>query len=259
MSGPIARVISVMTGEPTPTPADGDTPVTESGPSAPVAPSGTPADAGESGGIRGFLDAHHDLSKMVREARRFSINLPLIGKVAVPQPKQLAFYGVLAGLAAAGAIEWPVAVTLGLGVAVTTRAQQNAAPPRQPALTAGPTVITAPSVVVVEAEAYPPAIIETDEPNVVATTDDSPAADEPSPRKTPQKRAPAKNTAAAAKKAPVKKAAAKKSAVKKSAAKKSAVKKVTAKKVAAKKAPAEKTPAEKAPAKKAGPDDATPE
>ena len=42
-----------------------------------------------------FVATHHDVSKLVREAQKFSINLPIIGKVSVPPPRQLAVYGVI--------------------------------------------------------------------------------------------------------------------------------------------------------------------
>lgn len=68
-----------------------------------------------------FLSSHRDASEVVRRAQRFSVRLPLIGKVTVPPPDQLAFYGVLGVLAGVGAIEWPVAVAIGVGQAVVAR------------------------------------------------------------------------------------------------------------------------------------------
>jgi xanthosine utilization system XapX-like protein len=54
----------------------------------------------------------------VREARSFALNLPVLGKVQVPRPEQLAFYGALGALAAVEIIEWPVALVLGVGHAL---------------------------------------------------------------------------------------------------------------------------------------------
>lgn len=70
---------------------------------------------------RSWAASHRDVSRLVREAERFSVRLPVVGKVAVPRPEQMAFYGALGVLAAVELIDWPVAVALGVGHAVTTR------------------------------------------------------------------------------------------------------------------------------------------
>ncbi|OBF47027.1 hypothetical protein A5778_26230 [Mycolicibacterium monacense] len=124
---------------------------------------------------RSFLSSHRDASELVRRAQRFSVRLPLIGQVTVPPPDQLAFYGVLGVLAGVGAIEWPVAVAIGVGQAVVAR-HVNGEP---------------------QAATRP-------------TADDAPQARTAPAKKAPAKRAPAKKPPA--KKAPAKKAAAKKSA-----------------------------------------------
>ncbi|MDN0194677.1 hypothetical protein [Streptomyces sp. S.PNR 29] len=41
----------------------------------------------------------------------------------LPSPRKLAFYGILGGMAAAGALAWPVAVTVGAATEVITREQ----------------------------------------------------------------------------------------------------------------------------------------
>ncbi|MCV7083174.1 hypothetical protein, partial [Mycolicibacterium insubricum] len=74
---------------------------------------------------RSFVDEHRDISKLVQQAERFSIQLPLVGRVAVPSPKQLAFYGALGALAVFEVIDWPVAVAVGVGHLVTTRTLAN--------------------------------------------------------------------------------------------------------------------------------------
>ncbi len=51
----------------------------------------------------------------IREAEAFAVDLPVIGKVAVPRPEQLAYYGGLALLAAFEIIDWPVAVAVAAG------------------------------------------------------------------------------------------------------------------------------------------------
>jgi len=70
---------------------------------------------------RSLMSAQREASKRVAEARRFSVRLPLIGTVRVPPPDQLAFYGVLGGLAVVELIDWPVALAMGLGSALVAR------------------------------------------------------------------------------------------------------------------------------------------
>ncbi len=70
---------------------------------------------------RSLLSGQRDASKRVAEARRFSVRLPLVGTVRVPPPDQLAFYGVLGGLAVLELIDWPVALAMGLGSALVAR------------------------------------------------------------------------------------------------------------------------------------------
>jgi xanthosine utilization system XapX-like protein len=62
---------------------------------------------------------HRDAIKKVREADTFAVTLPVFGRVRVPRPEQLAFYGALGALAAVEIIEWPVALVLGVGHALT--------------------------------------------------------------------------------------------------------------------------------------------
>ena len=70
---------------------------------------------------RSLVSAQRDASRRVAEARRFAIRLPLVGTVHVPPPDQLAFYGVLGGLAVLELIDWPVALAMGLGSALVAR------------------------------------------------------------------------------------------------------------------------------------------
>jgi hypothetical protein len=44
--------------------------------------------------------SHRDAVERVREARTFAVTLPVVGRVRVPRPEQLAFYGALGALAA---------------------------------------------------------------------------------------------------------------------------------------------------------------
>jgi hypothetical protein len=61
---------------------------------------------------------HRDAVRRVREADTFTVTLPVVGRVHVPRPEQLAFYGALGALAAVEIIEWPVALLLGVGHAL---------------------------------------------------------------------------------------------------------------------------------------------
>jgi xanthosine utilization system XapX-like protein len=61
---------------------------------------------------------HRDAVERVREAQTFAVTLPLLGRVRLPRPEQLAFYGALGALAAVEIIEWPVALVLGVGHAL---------------------------------------------------------------------------------------------------------------------------------------------
>lgn len=81
---------------------------------------------------RSFLSSHRDASDVVKRAQRFSVRIPVVGQVTVPPPDQLAFYGVLAVLAGVGAVEWPVAVAIGVGQAVVARHLGDSPPPAAP-------------------------------------------------------------------------------------------------------------------------------
>jgi xanthosine utilization system XapX-like protein len=70
---------------------------------------------------RSFFASNRDTSRLVERAKKFSINVPVVGKVSVPPPDQLAFYGVLGLLAAVNVIDWPVALAIGVGQFVVAR------------------------------------------------------------------------------------------------------------------------------------------
>ena len=70
---------------------------------------------------RSLVAAQRDASRRVAQSRNFSIRLPLVGTVRVLPPDQLAFYGVLGGLAILELIDWPVALAMGIGSAVVAR------------------------------------------------------------------------------------------------------------------------------------------
>ncbi|OBF27624.1 hypothetical protein A5727_25820 [Mycobacterium sp. ACS4331] len=58
---------------------------------------------------------HRDAVQVVRTAQGFTMTLPVIGRVRVPPPEQLAFYCALGVLAAVEIIDWPVALLIGAG------------------------------------------------------------------------------------------------------------------------------------------------
>jgi hypothetical protein len=51
----------------------------------------------------------------IREGETFFVNLPVVGKVEIPRPDQLAYFGGLAALAAFELIDWPVALVIAAG------------------------------------------------------------------------------------------------------------------------------------------------
>lgn len=169
---------------------------------------------------RSLVAAQQDAARRVAAGRRFSVRLPVLGTVRLPPPDQLAFYGVLAGLAALELIDWPVAVAMGVGSAVVSRHLSD--------------------VEAREAEL---------EEQVRAAPPTTPAATAPAPaKKTAAKKAAAEKTAAkktAAKQSPAKKTTATKTAATKTTATKTAAKRTAAKRTAAKKASAGKIPAKK--------------
>jgi hypothetical protein len=64
--------------------------------------------------------SHREVTRRVREADRFALQLPVVGRVPIPRPDQLAFYGALAGLVAVELVDWPVAVAIGVGHALVS-------------------------------------------------------------------------------------------------------------------------------------------
>ena len=77
---------------------------------------------------------HSDIARLVREADRFALQLPVVGRVPIPRPDQLAFYGALAALVAVELVDWPVAVAIGAGHALVSgrpRSQEKNPPTDQ--------------------------------------------------------------------------------------------------------------------------------
>ena len=62
--------------------------------------------------------SHRSAVERVREAQGFAVDLPIVGRVRIPRPEQLAYYGALAALAAVEIIDWPIALAIGAGHAL---------------------------------------------------------------------------------------------------------------------------------------------
>lgn len=60
-------------------------------------------------------------SKLVERSTKLWTRVPVVGRVPIPPPEQLAFYGGLGVLAAFSLINWPVAVVIGVGETVVAR------------------------------------------------------------------------------------------------------------------------------------------
>lgn len=58
---------------------------------------------------------HRSVVESVRNARRFEVELPVLGTVAVPPPEQIAYFAVMGLMVAFEVIEWPIAVTIAAG------------------------------------------------------------------------------------------------------------------------------------------------
>jgi hypothetical protein len=59
--------------------------------------------------------SHRTAVERVRDAQSFAVNLPVLGRVRIPRPEQLAYYGALGALAALEIIDWPIALVIGAG------------------------------------------------------------------------------------------------------------------------------------------------
>lgn len=58
---------------------------------------------------------HREAVRKVQHAKAFTVDVPILGKIEVPRPDQLAFYGGIAVLVALEIIEWPVALVVTAG------------------------------------------------------------------------------------------------------------------------------------------------
>ncbi|MFG1935252.1 hypothetical protein ACGFK1_32085 [Mycobacterium sp. NPDC048908] len=63
--------------------------------------------------------SHRDAVKRITEAEAFSVNLPVVGRMRIPRPEHLAYYGALGVLAAVEILDWPIALAIAAGHALT--------------------------------------------------------------------------------------------------------------------------------------------
>ena len=68
-----------------------------------------------------LIAAQRQASERVKQGKSYSVSLPIVGRVPVPSPEQLAIYAALGGLAVLELIDWPVALAMGVGSAVVAR------------------------------------------------------------------------------------------------------------------------------------------
>jgi hypothetical protein len=62
--------------------------------------------------------SHRNAVSRIRDAESFAVQLPVVGRIRIPRPDQLAYYGGLAALAAIEIIDWPVALIIATGHAL---------------------------------------------------------------------------------------------------------------------------------------------
>jgi hypothetical protein len=72
-----------------------------------------------------LIAAQREASREVAEGEVYSVELPIIGRVPVPSPRQLAIFAALGGLAVMEVIDWPVALAMGVGSALVSRKLSN--------------------------------------------------------------------------------------------------------------------------------------
>ncbi len=159
--------------------------------------------------------AQREARRQVAEGEVYSLQLPIVGRVPVPSPRQLAIYAALGGLAALEIIDWPVAVAMGVGSTLVSR-QLSDLEAREEELAqairsespgagvSGATVVSAAGVkkATMTAAAKKSAVTAP----AGKPTAEAPAKG-PAPKKPGAKKAAAKKAAPAAKKSPAKKAA----------------------------------------------------
>jgi hypothetical protein len=59
--------------------------------------------------------SHREAVKRVSQGRGFAVNVPVVGRVKIPPPEHLAYYGALGLMAAVELIDWPIALVVAAG------------------------------------------------------------------------------------------------------------------------------------------------
>ena len=59
--------------------------------------------------------SHREALERVRRGQSFAVDLPVVGRVRIPHPEQLAYFGALGVLAAVEIIDWPIALAIAAG------------------------------------------------------------------------------------------------------------------------------------------------
>ena len=65
--------------------------------------------------------SHRSAVDRVRDAETFLVQLPVVGRVRIPRPDQLAYYGALTALVVVELIDWPVALAIAAGHALASQ------------------------------------------------------------------------------------------------------------------------------------------
>ena len=145
-----------------------------------------------------LLAAQRRASERVKQGKSYSVALPIVGRVPVPSPEQLAIYAALGGLVALELIDWPVALAMGVGSTVVSQRlsdlkarEEELAEAIEPAK--APLTKATPAKVAPETDAIPVQQTSTrpaakKAPATKAATTKAPA------KKAPAKRAPTKTT-----------------------------------------------------------------
>ena len=58
---------------------------------------------------------HREAVDRIRGARSLAVDLPIVGRVRIPHPEQVAYFGALGVLAAIEIIDWPIALAIAAG------------------------------------------------------------------------------------------------------------------------------------------------
>lgn len=64
---------------------------------------------------RSRTTSHREAVKRVQQGQGFALNLPVVGRVKIPPPEHLAYYGALGLMAAVELIDWPIALVVAAG------------------------------------------------------------------------------------------------------------------------------------------------